>query len=165
MSARKNQDIHIEIIDFKPTYASRFRDLNYEWLNEYFEVEPFDEIVLMNPQKEILGRGGYIIFARVGLKIVGTCALLRHTENRYELAKMAVTQEYRGQGIGRRLAEAAIDRVRRLKADSLVLATSKLLEPANALYESLGFRYVPLQEIGPIPYQRHTVAMELVLKP
>jgi putative acetyltransferase len=76
---------------------------------------------------------------------------------------MAVTREYRGQGIGRRLAEAAIQKMREMKVGSLVLATSKLLKPANMLYESLGFRYVPMAEIGPIPYKRHTVAMELLL--
>lgn len=165
MSAEKDQKLQIEIIDFEAPYATRFRDLNYEWLHEYFEVEPFDEIVLNNPQKEIVARGGFIFLARIGSDIVGTCALLRHTENRYELAKMAVTSEFRGRGIGRRLADAAITKVRALGADSLVLATSKLLKPANALYESLGFKYVPLTELGPIPYKRHTVAMELLLKP
>ena len=163
MATEMQRNLPVEIIEFEPAHAKRFRDLNYEWLNEYFEVEPFDEIVLSNPEKQVLAHGGFIFLARVGSEIVGTCALLRHTENRYELAKMAVTREYRGQGIGRRLAEAAIQKMREMKVGSLVLATSKLLKPANMLYESLGFRYVPMAEIGPIPYKRHTVAMELLL--
>ena len=153
----------IEIIDYRPRYARYFRDLNYEWLEKYFEIEPYDRIVLNDPQKHILDRGGKILFARVGKEIVGTCALLRQTESKYELAEMGVTERYHGRGVGRHLVEAAIKEARTLGVTTLVLATSKLLESANHLYESLGFRYVDLSVIGPLPYERDTVAMALDL--
>jgi len=104
-----------------------------------------------------------VFFARMEGQIVGTCALLKHTEMKYELAKMGVTKEFRGRGIGRQLVHASIDRVRRLGADTLVLATSKLLPRANQLYQSFGFQELSISEIGPLPYKRETIAMILKL--
>ena len=153
----------IEIVEYQPHYARYFRDLNYEWLEKYFEVEPYDRIVLNDPQKQIIKLGGYVFFARVEAEVVGTCALLKHTERKYELAKMGVTERFRGRGIGRRLTQAAIDKARALGADTLVLATSRLLPVANHLYESLGFQYADLSVIGPLPYKRETIVMAMEL--
>jgi ribosomal protein S18 acetylase RimI-like enzyme len=155
--------VTIKIVDFHPRYSHLFRDLNYEWLEEFFEIEPYDRIVLGDPQKHIIRHGGCILFAQVKREIVGTCALQKHTEKKYELAKMSVSSTHRGNGIGHALARAAIERARTLGADKLVLATSKKLLAANHLYESLGFKYVDLSEIGPLPYKRESVVMALKL--
>ena len=163
MTQTSSQHSNVEIIEYQPGYARDFRDLNYEWLERYFEVEPYDRIVLNDPQNQVIKLGGYIFFARVGEEIVGTCALLKHTEKKYELAKMGVTERYQGRGIGRLLARAAIDKARSLGAETLVLATSKLLPPANQLYESMGFEYVDLSVIGPLPYKRETIVMAMKL--
>jgi ribosomal protein S18 acetylase RimI-like enzyme len=151
----------VEIVEFQRRYARYFRDLNYEWLEKYFEVEPYDKIVLNDPQKQIIKLGGCVFFARVSGEIVGTCALLKHTERKYELAKMGITERFRGRGIGRRLTQAAIDKARALEADTLVLATSKLLPVANHLYESMGFQHADLSIIGPLPYKRETIVMAM----
>ena len=153
----------VKIVDFHPRYSHLFRDLNYEWLEEYFEIEPYDRIVLGDPQKHIIRQGGCILFAQVKREIVGTCALQKHTEKKYELAKMGVASKHRGNGIGHALAKAAIERARTLGAHKLVLATSLKLLAANHLYESLGFEYVDLSEIGPLPYKRESVVMALKL--
>ncbi|MFH1687402.1 MAG: GNAT family N-acetyltransferase [bacterium] len=153
----------IKIVDFHPSYASDFRDINYEWLEELFEVEPYDRVVLNDPQTHIIDQGGFVFLAEVDGAIVGTCALLRHTEKKYELAKMGVTKDYRSRGIGRRLVEAAIERARRLQATKLILATSNQLPAANHLYQAMGFQYADLAVIGPLPYQRETIVMALDL--
>lgn len=154
----------IEILEFRPKFARFFRDINREWLEEYFEVEPYDQIVLDNPQGEIIALGGHLLFARIKGEIVGTCALHRHTETKYELAKMGVLRPYRGQGIGRKLAVSAIAKARQIGAETLVLATSENLEAANALYHSLGFQEVGVEEIGPLPYKRKSIVMRLRLR-
>lgn len=153
----------VRIVEFKPKYARFFKDINREWLEEYFEIEPFDRILLNDPQGQIIAHGGYVFFAAIGDEIVGTCALLRHTERKYELAKMGVLKQYRGQGVGRKLCEAAIEKVRALGADTLVLATSRSLETANHLYHRMGFQEVDALEIGPLPYKRRSIVMELDL--
>lgn len=59
-----------------------------------------------------------------------------------EIAALDVDEDLRGQGIGRALMEAAIERVRRSGADTVgleVTAHNPNQVPARALYESLGF--------------------------
>jgi GNAT superfamily N-acetyltransferase len=153
----------IEIVEYQPRYARYFRDLNYEWLEEYFEVEPYDRIVLNDPQKQIIKLGGYVFFALADAEVVGTCALLKHTERKYELAKMGVTERFRGRGVSHLLTQAAIDKARALGAETLVLATSRLLPTANHLYQSMGFQYADLSVIGPLPYKRETIVMAIEL--
>ena len=153
----------IEILDYQRRYAKHFRDLNYEWLEEFFEVEPYDEIVLNDPKKHIIQTGGAILFARCDREIVGTCALMKHTERKYELAKMGVAKGLRGRGVGRVMADVAIERARELGASTLILATSTILKPANHLYESLGFEPAEIRVLGPLPYKRESIAMSMGL--
>ncbi len=153
----------IEILEFKPKYARHFKEINQQWLEEFFAVEPYDRIVLDDPYGEIIVHGGAVLFAAVNNEIVGTCALIRHTAAKYELAKMGVERSCRGKGIGRKLTEAAIAKARLLGAETLVLATSTSLEAANALYNSIGFHEVGLEEIGPLPYKRKSIVMRLNL--
>lgn len=153
----------VSIVEFKPKYADRFREITREWLEEFFEIEPYDRIVLKDPEGQILAHGGSIFFALVGEEVVGTCALIRHAEKKYELAKMGVEREYRGRGIGRKLAEAAIEKARVAHADEVVLATSRILEQANRLYHSMGFHETRMDEIGPLPYKRRSIVLKLDL--
>ncbi|MDF1544010.1 MAG: hypothetical protein P1R58_02775 [bacterium] len=63
-TASGNQNI---IADFEDWHAEAFRDLNYEWLEEFFEVEPYDKIVLSGPRKHIINQGGSVLVALDGL--------------------------------------------------------------------------------------------------
>ena len=155
---------NIEIIDFKTKFSDQFRDINYDWLEKYFEVEPYDRIVLNDPQGQVIKRGGYIFMARVDDKIVGTCALLKHTDKKYELAKMGVYETHQGLGIGRLLTKTAIDKARQVGGEVLVLATSRLLPAANKLYQSMGFKETDIDAIGPLPYRRESIVMVLDLQ-
>ena len=163
MTDESQKKILVKIIEFDPRYAGYFRDLNYEWLKKYFEVEPYDRIVLENPVNHIIKMGGVIFFALVDNEVAGTCALMKHAEKKYELAKMAVTDKFQNLGIGRKLVEAAIEKSKQLGADKLILGTSKCLKAANHLYQKMGFDYCGLNEIGPLPYIRETVVMKLDL--
>jgi hypothetical protein len=49
------------------------KTLNIEWLSKYFKIEPKDELVLSNPQEEIIDKGGMIFISEV----VGTVSLLK----------------------------------------------------------------------------------------
>jgi ribosomal protein S18 acetylase RimI-like enzyme len=153
----------VEIIEYRRKYASAFRDLNFEWLEKYFTVEPYDRIVLNDPQKHIIDLGGHVLLARLGNEIVGACALIKHDDRMYEISKLAVTEKCQGKGIGRQLAVTALERAKSLGASKVVLATSDLLTPANKLYESLGFQRTDTSAIGPLPYKRATHVMELTL--
>jgi ribosomal protein S18 acetylase RimI-like enzyme len=83
--------------------------------------------------------------------------LLKKEGGRYEVSKMAVTDGFKGHGIGRKLLKAVIDEFALLDGDVLFLETNSVLKPAIALYESSGFvdRPPPAES----PYQRSDVYM------
>ena len=66
---------NIKIIGFEPGLSKDFKDLNIAWLEKYFIVEPVDEKVLNDPQREIIDKGGYIFFATSGNAIACTVSL------------------------------------------------------------------------------------------
>lgn len=146
----------IEIVPYEPKHRAAFRTLNEEWLTEYMEIEPEDARVLADPEGTILSGGGAIILALDGGTPIGTGALINEGNGRYELAKMAVTRAYRGQGIGRRIAELLIEKARILGAREFELVSATLLPAATPLYRKLGFIEVPL---GDNPYARADIRM------
>lgn len=147
----------VEIIDYAPELARYFRELNVEWLEKYFEVEPIDHRVLGDPQGSIIAGGGIILFARAQGEIVGTVALKHHGEGTYELTKMAVTERCQGAGIGRELMLASIESFEKSGGTRLFLESHSSLLAAITLYESAGFSHVPRPK--PSEYRRADVYM------
>ena len=147
----------VAILPFAPGDAADFRELNLEWLRRYFRVELIDEEVLSHPQRIVAG-GGAIFVARAADRNVGTVALLHAGDGRYELTKMAVTPAWQGQGISRRLLDAAIGAWRERGGSCLFLESSAILTPALTLYGSAGFVHAP-RPAGPAHYGRADVYM------
>lgn len=154
----------IEIRSLLPNEdASAFRRLNEEWITRYFVLEPMDMKTLSDPGKAIFGKGGRIFIAYANGEPVGCAALVPMENGVVELAKMAVDPHYRGQGIGRRVLEYAIEQARAMGARSIFLGSSTKLPAALHLYESAGFRHVLPESVGPMPYARADVVMQLWL--
>lgn len=151
--------MEIKIVEFQTEYRDDFKNLNIEWLQKYFVVEPFDEQQLSNPETEILDKGGKIFFVKDGDRIVGTASLLKEHDI-YELAKMAVTEDYKGKGIGNLLMEHCIAEAKKLGTKKLMLISNRSLTPALTMYEKYGFKEVPFEE--EMPYERGNIKMELV---
>lgn len=129
----------IEIVAYRPEWREDFARLNREWLERYFSVEEFDERMFADPESLIIAPGGAIFFARAGTRIIGTIALLSDSPGVYELAKMAVTPEWQGRGVGRLLVLAAIGFHRERGGTKLFLETNSAMLPAMALYRRMGF--------------------------
>lgn len=130
----------ITILNYTDEFRIYFKKLNYEWLNCYFAVEPYDEKILSNPEEEIVKKGGEILFAELNSEIVGTCALVKIDEFTYELCKMAVKESQRGKQIGRKLLDAAMEKAKSKGVKRLVLITDPILKDAVALYRKNGFK-------------------------
>jgi DNA-binding MarR family transcriptional regulator len=152
----------IEILDYTPALKKHFRKLNYEWLEEDHKVEEHDEEVLSDPDGQIIERGGRVFFARLKGKIVGTCALVRHDDGKYEVAKMAVAKAARKRFVGTRLALAVIEAARNMGVDRLYAETDPDHSQAVTLAEQMGFERI---EGRPIPqrYERPCVSLALDL--
>lgn len=152
----------IDIVPYDKKYAKSFYDLNIEWLKSYFYVEPYDEIVLKNPEDFIIDKGGIIFFAIQNSKVVGTVALMAFDRNgTYELTKMAVSTQYRGQKIGQKLMQYCIEFSRNKGIDKLVLYSNTRLKNAIYIYKKYGFKEVFLEPDS--PYKRSNIKMELYL--
>lgn len=136
----------MEVQSYSPERRGDFALLNFEWLEKWFTVEDVDREVLEDPKGSIIDQGGQIWFAvNDDGRAVGTVALRSDGDGVYELTKMAVSPETRGQGIGRLLASAAITGFHVLGGEHLYLETNSRLAPAIALYESLGFEHRPMK--------------------
>jgi GNAT superfamily N-acetyltransferase/DNA-binding MarR family transcriptional regulator len=153
----------IEIVGYRPEFKEAFARLNLEWISQYFTVEPGDTRMLRHPETDIITRGGAVLFALANGEVAGTCALLKQSDDRFELAKMAVAKPYRGLGIGERLGLATVECARKLGASTLFLLTSDKLQPAIRLYRRLGFRKT--RSVAPEAghYNRCTFSMEMQL--
>jgi DNA-binding MarR family transcriptional regulator/GNAT superfamily N-acetyltransferase len=151
------------IVEYRPQYKEYFYALNKDWLEEYFTLEPYDELVLNHPEEEIIRSGGKVLFVLVGGKVAGTLALIKHDDATLELAKMAVEKNYRVKGYGRRLLQAAIRKSLCMGFDELILYTSRKLIAANSLYYSFGFLDTPMTEEEKNIYQRLSFKMKINL--
>jgi putative acetyltransferase len=143
--------------------AEAFRDLNEAWIARYFRLEEQDHIQLREPENNVLRPGGQIVMAVAGEERIGCCALIFVRQGVFEVAKMAVSERYRGFGIGRKLLEYTIAQAKALGAHTLELASNSKLANAVHLYESVGFRHLPPERVEPSPYARANVFMELHL--
>lgn len=161
---KRRQLEKVEIIDYRPQFKRYFKSLNVEWLQEYFAVEDEDQRLLSDPHRKIIKTGGFVLFARLAGKIVGTAALVRHDRHTYELTKMAVTRQAQGRQVGRKLALAAMVRAKKAGAERLVLMTSARLTAACNLYRSLGFAEASIAQPWSAAYERESIAMSLDLK-
>ncbi len=150
----------VAIVSYRDTYKDHFRNLNLAWIERHFVVEPSDKKALSNPRKAIIKKGGFVYFAKVGRKIVGTYAMIRVDAQTCEVAKMAVSEPFQRQGIGTTLLDHAIETARTLKLHRLVLYSNTRLAPAINLYFKKGFRVIPSEEYH---NERANIKMEMIL--
>jgi len=159
---------NIDIIPFDSKYAKNFAELNVEWLEKYFVVEPHDVELLERCEDTIINKGGHIFFAKVktenlasDTKIAGTFSLIKVKENVYELGKMAVSPKFQGQQIGQQLMTFCLDFAKEQHWDKLMLYSNTKLENAIHIYSKYGFKEIEIEK-KPI-YKRSNIKMVLVL--
>ena len=155
-------ETQVQIIEYESKYSSDFARLNYEWIEEYFAIEETDRKMLDNAEEYIIKRGGQIFFASISDKIVGTVALIAVGDDSFELAKMAVTNGFRGLKIGDELMSACIEYSKKVGKKRIFLLSNTKLLPALNLYKKFGFKEIPLDP--KTPYQRTDIQMELILE-
>lgn len=98
---------------------------------------------------------GALILATIDGKPAG-CVAVRPLDsadypNAAEMKRLYVRDRYRGSGLGRELAEAALDAAREAGYSCVLLDTLDDMEAARGLYEDLGFHEIPPYYHNPIP--------------
>jgi N-acetylglutamate synthase-like GNAT family acetyltransferase len=151
----------LRILEFSDALARDFHDLNADWIEAMFSLEPTDRDVLENPRARIIEPGGSILFVEAtGLGVIGTCALQKTGEGRFELTKMAVRESARGLKAGEFLLHAMLERARIMGARELYLLSNSRCAAAVHLYEKCGFRHdAEIMAAYGARYERCNVAM------
>lgn len=162
------RDVHmIEIREVTPSEISQARAIFAEYMQSIrhlaacsFEHQKTDEELATLPGK-YGPPAGAIFLAWDGAECIG-CAELRPLPlaGNCELKRMYVKESYRGKQIGRRLCDAILKKAQEIGYLEMKLDSDPELQPAIALYRSLGFRDVPRYNEDPDP---HTVFMGLQL--
>jgi putative acetyltransferase len=146
------------VVPYRDDFRSAFDQLNREWIETYFQLEEADREVLGDPRGKILEAGGQVFFVLEQGQVLGTCALLRHNTEDYEIAKMAVAPSARGRGLGDLLMDAAVAFAAEAGARRLIIVSNTILEPAIRLYLKHGFVQVPMAADG--RYRRANIRLE-----
>ena len=147
----------IEIVWFNKKYSEQFFILNKVWIEESWRLEDSDKKDLLNPDK-IVENGGQVFFALENKIPVGTAAMIKSSEDRFELAKMTVQEELRGKGIANMLMDECLKFAKQNKANEIFLISNDSLKIARNLYDKYGFKEVNLDSQK---YDRGNVKMIL----
>jgi ribosomal protein S18 acetylase RimI-like enzyme len=146
------------VVSYREEFRAAFEQLNRDWIEAYFVLEEPDREVFSDPRGKILELGGEIFFVLEGGQVQGTCAVMRHSADEYEIAKMAVAPAARGRGFGDLLMERAVAFAAGVGARRIVIVSNTVLEPAIRLYRKHGFMQVPLA--ADARYERANIRLE-----
>ena len=142
---------------YETKFDNDFFVLNKAWIEESWILEESDKKDLLNPDK-IVHNGGQVFFALENQKVIGTVAMINSSENRFELAKMTVQEDFRGKGIANLLMDECLKFAKENKANEIFLISNDSLTIARNLYDKYGFKEVRLDSQK---YDRGNVKMSL----
>ena len=80
----------------------------------------------------------------------GCIAMKKIDRDSCEMKRLYVKEQYRGEGLGEKLARLLIDRRREAGYKTMLLDTLPFLQPAIALYEKLGFTRTEIYNNSPM---------------
>ena len=147
----------IVIAAFNKKYSEQFFLLNKAWIEESWRLEDSDKKDLLNPDK-IVENGGQVFFALDNKSVIGTVAMIKSSDNRFELAKMTVQENFRGKGIANMLMDECLKFAKQNNANEIFLISNDTLIIARNLYNKYGFNEI---ELDSQKYDRGNVKMSL----
>ena len=150
---------NVIVTDFLSQYSNKFYKLNKAWIEESWVLEDSDKKDLLNPDK-IVEDGGQVFFALEDKIAIGTVAMIKSSNDRFELAKMTVQEDFRGKGIANILMDECLKFAKQNNAREIFLISNDSLVIARNLYDKYGFKEVILDSQK---YNRGNVKMMLSL--
>jgi ribosomal protein S18 acetylase RimI-like enzyme len=144
-----------ELIAARELFLEYAQSLNFSLCFQSFDQE------LASLPGDYAPPAGRLLLAEFFGKRAGCVALHRLEDGICEMKRLYVRPEFRGQKIGRRLAEAVIAEARAIGYQRMRLDTvAPLMAKAVQLYRELGFYEIPAYRANPM---EGTLYMELVL--
>lgn len=153
----KFNNSNICIQEYETKFDKDFFVLNKAWIEENWILEESDKKDLLNPKK-IIDNGGQVFFAVENQSAIGTVAMIKSSDYKFELAKMTVKENYRGKGIANMLMDQCLNFAKQKNAKEIFLISNDSLTIARNLYDKYGFKEVDLDSSK---YDRGNVKMIL----
>ncbi|MCI4347261.1 MAG: GNAT family N-acetyltransferase [Thermoplasmata archaeon] len=132
--------VHVTSARDVATLRRLFREYAAD-IDEPLCFEGFEDEVALLP-RPYAPPAGALLLARVGGKAVGTVATRRWSLRFCEMKRLSVRPEFRGQGVGRALAQAIIGEAQKLGYGRMRLDSLDSMRIARSMYRSLGFREI-----------------------
>ncbi len=153
--SRENAEVQLLALDREaPMHAVRLLFQEYaRSLSVDLCFQNFSEELDSLPGEYAQPRGG-LLLAQVNGEPAGCCAFrpldTADYSNACEMKRLYVRPQFRGLGLGRRLAEGILELAAQADYDCILLDTLDEMESARALYEDLGFEEIPPYYYNPI---------------
>ncbi|MFH6649961.1 GNAT family N-acetyltransferase [Streptococcus suis] len=149
----------MNIETYKPEYKEAFIAMNLAWIEEMFQVEDEDRVVLGSIE-ERLANGGEIFFAiNDEGEIMASCMVAPLPSGEWEIEKFAAKKEFAGQGAGKACLQACMDFIKEKQIQKVIIVSNRKCVSAIHLYRKFGFIEIPVDK-NKFPYERADIAFE-----
>ena len=153
----KFNNSNICIQEYKTKFDKDFFFFNKAWIEESWILEESDKKDLLNPKK-LIDNGGQVFFDVENQNAMGTVAMIKSSDYKFELAKMTVKEKHRGKGIANMLMDHCLNFAKYKNVKEIFLISNDSLTIARNLYDKYGFKEVDLDSRK---YDRGNVKMIL----
>ncbi|MBS8102026.1 GNAT family N-acetyltransferase [Streptococcus suis] len=149
----------MNIETYKPEYKEAFIAMNLAWIEEMFQVEDEDRMVLGSIE-ERLANGGEIFFAiNDEGEIMASCMVAPLPSGEWEIEKFAAKKEFAGQGAGKACLQACMNFIKEKQIQKVIIVSNRKCVSAIHLYRKFGFIEIPVDK-NKFPYERADIAFE-----
>ena len=116
---------------------------------DYLKIQHYDD-ELEHPEQKYGFPGGRLYLALCDGNVAGCVALRKLDEQRCEMKRLYVREDYRGNGIGKLLTDKLIREAKKIGYRHLLLDTFPFLERAIGMYQARGFREIEKYNDSPM---------------
>ena len=116
---------------------------------DYLKIQHYED-ELEHPEQKYGFPGGRLYMSLCDGNVAGCVALRKLDEQRCEMKRLYVRENYRGNGIGNLLTDKLIREAKKIGYRHLLLDTFPFLERAIGMYQARGFREIEKYNDSPM---------------
>lgn len=146
---------NLKIVEYEDKYEKRIKEFIKEVTIGEFGFEEWKEYI-ENKDYEPYNKYGskFVIVLNSENRIIGTCGGLKQNEDTIKLNGFYVLQEYRKNGIGKKMYELILEYAKKCKYRNVILTTNNKFDVAIHFYEKRGFEIYKIEDDGRIRYRK-----------